>query len=130
MTANTNPIFPLTGVLGIAHITTANTNRDGTGTIADLTAVAGADGLRINEIVAKAEGTTTAGMIRIFLNDGSNWRLYDEIPVAAATPSATVETWRDFIQPRVPFIVPSGFKLGCTTHNSETFNVFAIGGNY
>jgi hypothetical protein len=54
---------------GIAQVSTANTNLDGTGTLA-IIAAAGATGTRIDGLLIKATGTTTAGMIRFFLTKG------------------------------------------------------------
>lgn len=129
MAGNTNPIFPEVGIIGNAQISTANTNRDGSGTIADVV-TAGVDGSRVNEIEVRATGTTTAGMIRLFIHNGSAYRLWREIPVGAVTPSDTVEAWSDFIIPRTPLVIPNGYKLAAATHNAETFNVFAHGGDY
>ncbi|NBX74718.1 MAG: hypothetical protein EBQ89_10555, partial [Alphaproteobacteria bacterium] len=69
----TDPNFAGTPLAGNAQISTANTNRDGTGTLGTVV-TAGASGSRIEEIVIEATGTTTAGMIRLFLNDGTNTR--------------------------------------------------------
>jgi len=67
---------------GIGQVSTANTNRDGTGTLATVF-TAGTNGSRIDAINLKAVGTTTAGMIRLFIHDGSNARLLTEVPVTA-----------------------------------------------
>ena len=54
----------------IAQISTANTNRNGTGTIGTVfTGAAG--GSRIDDITITATGTTTAGVVRLFINDGT-----------------------------------------------------------
>ena len=131
MPANTETLFPLTGVVGVAKLATANTSKSdpGSGTIADLV-VAGANGTNIWKIKVKAEGTTTAGMVRIFVHDGSTWELFSEFEVAANTPSATNPTWEDEYIFDAPFVLPSGYKLGATTEKSEVFNVFALGGHY
>jgi hypothetical protein len=119
----------LEGVIGIAQISTANTNRDGTGTIGTV-ATAGAQGTLIELIRVKATGTTTAGMVRLYIHDGANARLLAEISVSAATPSATVQTFEDELTPTTPLVLPSGYSLRASTHNAETFNVFAVGGHY
>lgn len=131
MTANTNPIFTATPKIGIGQISTANTNRDGTGTIGTILS-AGTYGTRVNRIQIKATVTTTAGMIRIFIHDGSNYRLYKEIPVDAITPSGTVEAFEYTLdlQNEDAIILPTGYSIRASTHNAETFNVFAEGGDY
>jgi hypothetical protein len=130
MAANENPKFVESPVIGMVQIATANSNRDGTGTLGDVKA-AGADGTRVDKVRAKAQGTTTAGMVRLYLNDGTNTRLWHEIPVSALTPSASVETWEDEIDlGDSPLILPSGWTLKASTEKAETFNVFAHGGDY
>lgn len=125
-------ILPLQRV----RIATANVNRDGTGTIADLmSAVAPTEGARIEGIRVVAEGTTTAGVIRLFTHDGTNWRLFDEILVTAVTPSTTVKVWEPINGYTIPlpggFLnLPSGYKLGASTHNAEAFIIHVAGGSY
>src|ERR1700743_191257 len=63
-----------------AVISTANSNRDGTGTLGTVL-TAGANGTLIPSVVVKAQGNTTAGAIRLFIFDGTNTRLFTEISV-------------------------------------------------
>ena len=84
------PVFAVTPRLSSVAVATANTNRDGTGTLVSLiTGVAA--GTRINEIAVQATVTTTAGMVRIYLYDGTNYRLWDEVAIPVATVSASVK---------------------------------------
>jgi hypothetical protein len=119
--------------VGTEHgtISTANTNRDGTGTIGTIL-TAGASGTRIERIKVKATGTTTAGMVRLFLHDGSAAKLTEEIPVSAITPSATVESFEADVVfgDTNPLILPSGWSLRASTHNAESFNVLAVAGDF
>lgn len=109
----------------VSQISVANTNRDGTGTIVDsYTAVAG--GSQPNRIDIKAVGTTTAGMIRLYIFDGTNTRLLKEFTVSPITPSGTVASWETSWT--VSGIrLSSGQKLRASTHNAETFNVTVYG---
>lgn len=127
---NSIPRFLLTDN-NVAHvvISTANTGRDGTGTIGTVY-TAGAQGSLIELIRVIATGTTTAGMVRLFLHDGANARLYTEIPVTAITPSATVEAFEAEYVPTKPLVLPTGWSLRASTHNAEEFVVRATGGNY
>ena len=130
----TDPNFAGTPLAGNAQISTANTNRDGTGTLGTVV-TAGASGSRIEEVVIEATGTTTAGIVRLFLNDGTNTRLWREVAVTAATPSGTVLAFtasvRNDTRPDLPLLVlPTGWSLRASTHNAETFNVFAFGGSF
>jgi len=129
--ANTNPIFVATPKVGIAQISTANINRDGTGTVGTVF-TAGASGSRIHRIAYKATVTTTAGMIRLFIHDGTNFRLWREFPVAAVVPSATVESDEgELLLPgEKALVLPTGYSLRASTHNAETFNVFAEAGDF
>jgi hypothetical protein len=80
----------------------------------------------------QATVTTTAGMIRIFVDNtgGGTWRLFDEVPVAAITPSGTVAAWEAEYIPTVPISLPSGAKIGVSTQNAQAINCFALGGDY
>lgn len=133
MTANTYPVFALTPRCGMAQISTANTNRDGTGTIGTVLA-AGSNGTRIDLITIKATVTTTAGMIRLFIHDGTNYRLWKEIAVSAITPSGTVAAFASILTPDtdgdLPLILPANYSLRASTNNAETFNVIAQGGDF
>jgi hypothetical protein len=121
-------------VIGIAQISVANTALDGTGTLA--TVITGAaDGTRISRITIKATGNTTAGIVRLFIADNAtpaNIRLWREVSVTAITVSGTVTGFRAEINlpAESALVLPSGWSLRAGTHNAETFNVFAEGGNY
>lgn len=130
----TTPAYTATPKNGMAVISVANTGRDGTGTIGTIFS-AGASGSRIDKIIIKAQGTTTAGMVRLFIHDGSNARLIDEVLVQAITPSATVQSFQvvlaaNQITVELPIILPNGYSLRASTHNAESFNIIAMGGDF
>lgn len=103
-----------------AQATIANTGRDGSGTLVTVF-TAGASGSRIDDLTIKATGTTTAGMIRLFLHDGTNARLWKEIPILAITPSGTVAAWaQDLLS--MALCLENGWSLRAAPHNAETFN--------
>lgn len=104
-----------------AQVTTANTNRNGTGTIVSVFS-AGASGSRIDDIYIVATGTTTAGVVRLFISDGTNIRLWQEILVTAVTPSTTVQVW-SYTLLNQALLLKSGWSLQASTNNSETFNI-------
>jgi hypothetical protein len=112
-------------------ISTANTNRDGTGTLGTVI-TAGANGTRIDRIRAQAIVTTTAGRVRLFLYDGANYYALEELPIAAATVSATVSgaaadvTFGDLR----PLTLPSGWSIAAGTHNAEDITVTAYGADF
>jgi hypothetical protein len=105
----------------VVQVSTANTNRDGTGTLATVM-TAGSNGTRIDDIWIVATGTTTAGVVRLFVNDGSNSRLWQEILVTAITPSTTVQVFNTALFNQA-LILPSGYSLTASTNNAETFNI-------
>ena len=115
--------------VGNGVISAANTLRDGTGTIVDIF-TPGAMGGEIELLRVQAQGVTTAGVVRIFVHNGAAYRLYKELLVTAVTPSTTVEAFSIDFVPAKRLILPAGYKLGASTHNAETFTVFAQGGNY
>lgn len=131
---STSAQYAATPNCGIAQVSTANTNRDGTGTISTVL-TAGASGSRIDAINIKAIGTTTSGMIRLYINDGSNSRLLTEVPVQATTPSSVIPAWEiqlntNTLAQVLPIIIPTGYSLTASTNNAETFNVIVIGGDF
>ena len=106
---------------GSGQVSTANTNRNGTGTL--VTVFTGAtNGSRIDDIYIVATATTTAGVVRLFISDGSNIRLWQEILVTAITPSTTVAVW-SYTLLNQALLLENGWSLQASTNNAETFNV-------
>lgn len=124
--------------VGMAVISTANSNLDGTGTLGTVF-TAGTNGSRIDTILIYATGTTTAGMVRLFISDGTNNRLIAEVPVVAVTPSSTQPAFSALLQSNnngllnsapLPVNFQTTYLLKASTQNAETFNVIALGGDY
>lgn len=116
-----------------AQISTANTARDGTGTLGTVY-TAGAGGSRIDSIVIQATGTTTAGMIRFFssIDAGTTKRLIGEFPVIAITAAATTPVFAVTLTSQNASFMQNGLVLQATsilyaaTNNAEAFNVVAV----
>jgi hypothetical protein len=104
-----------------AQVTTANTNRNGTGTIVSVMTGA-TNGTRIDDIYIVATGTTTAGVVRLYISDGTNIRLWQEIIVPAVTPSTTVPVF-SYTLLNQALILENGWSLQASTNNAETFNI-------
>jgi len=122
-----NPVFAVTPRIGFTQVGTANANRDGTtGTYADLI-VGASTGTRIAEIVVQATVTTTAGMVRLFITDGSTTRMFDEVSVAAATVSASVKGTRVSTTYNNLILPSNNWKITVSNNNAEAINVFALG---
>ena len=119
----TTPAYAPTPATAQVQIATANTARDGTGTLGTLIS-AGASGSRVDDIDICATGTTTAGVIRMFVSDGTNHRLVREILVVGIMPSTTLEAFRVTLR-NLGIVLKSGWSLRFSTHNTETFNVVA-----
>jgi hypothetical protein len=126
--ASGSPIFAITPFLSDCVISTANTGRDGTGSTGTV-ATAESGGTRIDRVTVQALGNTSAGMVRLFLFDGDNTRLYKEIPVSAVAVSGTVAAFSEQLN-NLGLVLPSGYSLKAATHNAESFAVFAEGGSY
>ncbi len=124
----TAPSFAATPRIGAVAISTANTGRDGSGTVGTVI-TGGSSGTRIDEVVVQATGTTTAGMVRLFLYDGSTYSLYDEFPITAITPSGTVQAFRAFRRMLFLVLPSNSWSLRASTNNAEAFVVIAQGGD-
>jgi len=121
-----DPAFAVTPRIASVNVATANTNRDGSGTVATLITGA-ATGTRIAEIVVQARVTTTAGMVRIFLHDGTTFFFFDEISIAAATVSASVKGTRQSVIYNNLVLPSASWSVRVSTHNAESIDVTALG---
>ena len=140
MTANVNPVFPLTPNVawGTATLTTANTAKDGTGTVQTVF-TAGATGSFVDKIRFHAAGTNTASVGRIFINNGStnatpaNNSLFGDVSLPGTTNSevASINTTGE-IEVQLGFALPAGYKLNVTigTTVAAGWAVTAFGGDY
>lgn len=129
--------FTAQPTIDISQVSTANTNRDGTGTIVTVatgpsTAAAAGVGERINRVVVQATGTTTAGVIRFYISvdGGTTNRLICERLVPAITPSTTIAAFRSEVSELVGLVLTGGGScmLRASTNNAETFNIMVESG--
>lgn len=112
---------------GMVTISTANSNLDGTGTLGTL--ITGAsNGTLVKSVTFKATGNTTQGMLRLFIYDGTNTRLVDEITVPTVTKSGQDHSFETTIQ--CNYRLKSGYLLKVSTQNAESFNVIANASNW
>lgn len=109
---------------GMATISTANSNLDGTGTLGTVLTAA-SNGTLLRRVAIKAQGNTTSGMIRLFITSGLTTQLLMEVPVPAVTKSATDQSFSETIDLR--YTLDAGNVLKASTANAETFNVVAEG---
>lgn len=111
---------------GTTIISTANSNLDGTGTLA--TVITGAsNGTLIRSITIKAIVTTTKGMVRLYIEDsGASFTdLVMEVEIPAVVKSQLDQAFS--VCMAVDFMLPSTYKLRASTQNAESFIVTAEG---
>ena len=80
----------------------------------------------LERAIVQATGTTTAGMVRLFIHDGTSYSLLKEIEIEARVPSATLKAFA--VELDLDGIsLPSGHSIRAATHNAEAFvvSVFA-----
>lgn len=112
-----------------AQLSTANTARDGSGTLATVfTAASDNAGSRVDRLSINATGTTTSGMIRLFITNsgGTSTRLIQEISVSPNTPSATIPAWSAQVNFDGGLVLENGASLKASTNNAEAFNVSVL----
>jgi hypothetical protein len=128
---STTPNFSSTVRTAVGQVSTANTARNGTGTIATIF-TAGSSGSRIETIDICAIATTTAGMVRLFLHDGTTSWLYREQPIPANSVSAAYPAFQVTLTfgDMVPLVLASGWSLRASTEKAETFNITVFGGDF
>jgi hypothetical protein len=137
MAQNTAPIFTQTPNIGFGTISSLNNTFDmTTGTSASLF-VAGTSGSYVNKIRVKPSGSTSATVLRFFLNNsstttnGANNSLYAELSIPAITLSSTLAQ-NDFEVPLNVAIPASYIIYGVsgTAPGAGGFEITTIGGDY
>ena len=130
------PIFAQTPVFTVgATVTTANTAKDGTGTVV-LLYTAGSNGSRLDTIKVRSTGTAVATVIRIFVNNGAtnvtatNNSLYVEATIAATTLSEVAALTDNVITMNIS--LPATYRVYATigTSVATPLQVSAVGGDY
>lgn len=135
--AQGTPNFAITPKLGVGTVTTGDTSRTNP-TLAVNVYPAGANGSRIERIVLTPIGPTVASCVRLFLYDGTNFHLYKEVALGAATTSGSVpvttQTLEAVTTPNLfPLLLPQGWSLQATVNDTQTssgVNVIAVGGDF
>lgn len=125
---STTPNYAASPKIGSANVSTAEaslTAPTATGTIVS----AGASGTRIDMATIQATGTTTAGLMRLYLHDGTNYRLIKEVEVRAAVPSSTQLAFNASVTFDGGLNLPTGWSLRAAPSKSEAFTVTAFGGD-
>jgi hypothetical protein len=126
-----SPAFISAPRIGRLSLSTANTATDGTGTINDLIVGASA-GTRILSVNVQGTATTVAALVNLFLWDGTQWDLFDQVTISATTGSNTTKGYR-LVTAYTDLVLPSAsYKLGATISvapSTGTVRVAAFGGD-
>lgn len=121
------PAFAATPRCSAVTISTAAANNR-TGTSASTVFTAGSNGSRIEEIRLKAQGTTTAGTVRLYIYTGSAYFLLTEVAYSAVTVSGSTPS----AESKVSFsnlIIPSGYSVRANIE-SGVWDIIAFGGDF
>lgn len=123
------PAYASTPHVGSVALSTADSSRTAPTNVGTVfTAVAA--GSRIDRATVHATGTTTLGLVRLFLHDGSAYHLIREVQIQPVTPSTTQAAFAVDITFDGGINIASGWSLRATTANSEAFKVTAYGADF
>ena len=121
-----SPVFAVTPRIGNVSIATAEASYTAPTNVGTL--ITGAStGTRVAEIVVKCAATSAAAIVRIFLYDGSTYWHFDEVTIAAATGSATVQQTRVSTTYNNLILPSASWSVRVTTSVSQTTHVTALG---
>lgn len=133
MPAGTSPIFPQAPIIGIGSLVsnTAVTSRSVISGTTGLTQVLAnsTNGTRVDFVEVQGQGTTVATIIDLWINDGTNSYLFDEISLAAATANTTAFASSNTIA-YTRLTLPPTYRLFASQQVSANVTVFAFGGTY
>lgn len=116
-------VIPRVGSVAISTAETSLTAPTAFGTL--ITGVAA--GTRVAEIVVKCAATSSAAVVRVFLHDGTNYFLFDEIVVAAATSSNTATTTRVAVTYNNLILPSASWSVRVATTIAQATHVTALG---
>ena len=131
----TSAQYASTPVFGSVNLTGSDTSLTAPVTIGSIL-TAGASGTRIDYIEIQGVATTVAGLVNLFVYDGTNYILWQQVPVQAVTSSTTVPAFAFALSSNsnaniMPLNLPTGYSLRATTSVAQTgVRVTAYGGNF
>lgn len=129
MAANTSRIEILAGRIGFGTLTAANTSKVGGGTTLNLF-TAGTNGSRLDRIAIRSKGANVASLARIFVSNGTDMSLIDEIALPATTVSeVAAKPAEDYVR---AIHLPTGYSVHVTlaTAVSDGWQFTGFGGDY
>lgn len=134
---NTKPIYSSIPIVSVGgNLATANTAKDGTGTVVTAFTADATNGGRIEKLKVRAAGTNVATVLRIFINNGasnavaSNNSLYFEATIAPTTLSEVAAQADNEIF--LGLALPAGYKINVTigTTVAAGLATTGVGGKY
>ena len=121
-----SPVFAVTPRMTAVSIATADSSYTAPTNVGTL--ITGAStGTRVSEIVVKCAATSAAAIVRIFLYDGSTYWHFDEVTIAAATGSATVQQTRVSTTYNNLILPSASWSVRVTTSVAQATHVTALG---
>jgi hypothetical protein len=132
---STSAQYASTPKFGSANLTTADTSLTAPTTVGTIV-TAGASGTRIDYIDIQGVATTVAGLINLFVFDGTNYILWQQVPVQVVTSSTTVPAFVAVLSSNsnsniMPLTLPTGYSLRAATSVAQTgVRVTAYGGDF
>jgi len=132
---STSAQYASTPKVGSANLTTADTSLTAPTTVGTIV-TAGASGTRIDYIEVKGVATTVAGLVNLFIFDGTTYILWQQVPILAITSSTTVPAFIANLSSNgnaniMPLTLPTGYSLRATTSVAQTgVRVIAYGGDF
>ena len=131
----TSAQYASTPRVGSALLTTADTSLTAPTTVGTVL-TAGASGTRIDYIDIQGVATSVAGIINLFIYDGTTYFLWTQVPVQAVTSSTTAVAFQAPLSSNgnsniMPLTLPTGHSLRATTSIAQTgVRVTALGGDF
>jgi hypothetical protein len=132
---STSAQYASTPKVGSANLTTADTSLTAPTTVSTIV-TAGSSGTRIDYIEIQGVATTVAGLVNLFIHDGTNYILWQQVPVIAVTSSTTAPAFVANLSSNsnanvMPLTIPTGYSLRATTSVAQTgVRVTAYGGDF
>lgn len=123
-----SPQYTAAPRLVLIQCSVANPNLDGTGTMGVGELQAGPNGSRLDRVIIKAVGSTTAGMIRLFGKRAGVTAVLAEFSVGQVTRSKTVPSFEGLCA--MALQIPAGVTVHASTENGEPINVWLECGDY
>ena len=132
---STSAQYASTPKFGSAILTTADTSLTAPTTVGTILS-AGASGTRIDYIEIQGVATTVAGLVNLFVYDGTTYVLWQQVPVSVVTSSTTAPAFLANLSSNgnsnvMPLTLPTGYSLRATASVTQTgVRVTAYGGDF